>query len=375
VSVKVHFNRLLRITVERAFRSSLFPGIRTALKSMLLEGTIPITSVAKNRSFGVFKDSKGNIFPLIEGIRDAVKPGWQGVTRSLPREIPDPSKLKPVVRQAGETVRRMLSFLKLSGFEIKDKNVLEIGCSDGSKTFALLAGGSRKVIGSDISTYYLSASGNNAPAAPDIRDQQEYLDKLRKSVAKATFGDGFMPKGTERAEFVEDDISASSLPSDSFDLVCSWEVLEHVTAPQKLFSQLYRILKPGGIAFHEYNPFYSINGGHSHCTLDFLWGHVMLDEENFARYVREFRPNEAEGALNIFLHGLNRMTISDIRKYSHQSGLIVSSLIPWYEKSHLTLLAPEQFRIARRMYPSLTLEDLISPYVWVVLMKSPINNA
>jgi SAM-dependent methyltransferase len=226
-----------------------------------------------------------------------------------------------------------------------------------------------------MSTYYLSASGNIVPKVFDIQSQQEYLDKLRTSVAKATFGDKLMPKAMERAEFIEDDISVSSLPSNFFDLVCSWEVLEHVMAPQKLFPQLYRILKPGGIAFHEYNPFYSINGGHSHCTLDFLWGHVMLDEENFARYVREFRPKEAEGALNIFLHGLNRMTISDIRKYSHEGGLSVSSLIPWCEKLHLDLLTPEQFTIAKGTYSSLTLEDLISPYVWVVLVKPPINNA
>ena len=61
---------------------------------------------------------------------------------------------------------------------------------------------------------------------------------------------------------------------------------------------MYRILKPGGFAFHQYNPFFSYNGGHSLCTLDFC--HVRLSAKDFERYLKQFRKEEYEMAMNFY---------------------------------------------------------------------------
>lgn len=372
---KVLLNRFLRRAVASAYGWNFLSGIKPVLKSVLLEGTMPLSIVSQNKSFGIFKDSSGNTFQLIEGLRDAVKPGWEWVCKQRGKDIPSTSGLQTIVQNAEKTVSKMFSFLAMYDFHIKDKIVLEIGCYDGSKTMALAHAGSSRVIGSDISEYYQAAEAHTGSQAIMLKEQSEHLSQLRVAVFKASCKGQSLQKAMEKIEFVEDNITKSSLSSECFDLVCSWEVLEHVTSPEKLFAQLYRLLKPGGITFHEFNPFFAINGGHSHCTLDFFWGHVLLNEHDFERYVKELRPHESTSALTIFRNSLNRMTLHDLKKYSEENGFEILSLIPWPEKSHLELLTDRTFRIAKELYPTLTAEDLISPFVWVALRKPVIQHA
>jgi SAM-dependent methyltransferase len=153
------------------------------------------------------------------------------------------------------------------------------------------------------------------------------------------------------------------------EAVMSWEVLEHLTRPEDAFRQIARILKPGSFAFHEYNPFFSMNGGHSLCTLDFLWGHARLQAADFEKYLEEIRPSEKSVALSFYRNNLNRMTLSELEHYVQQSGLSLLSLLPQWMKNHLTLVRSESLSQCNRVYPSAELIDLISPTVWVLLRK------
>ena len=50
-------------------------------------------------------------------------------------------------------------------------------------------------------------------------------------------------------QFVFEDFTKSTLPDDSFDLVVSIEVIEHVVADVDFVRHLARVLKPGGLAY------------------------------------------------------------------------------------------------------------------------------
>ncbi len=54
-----------------------------------------------------------------------------------------------------------------------------------------------------------------------------------------------------------DDISKSFLPDNSFDIITSWETLEHIVDIDSALANIKRILRSGGIAIHQYNPFFS----------------------------------------------------------------------------------------------------------------------
>ena len=52
--------------------------------------------------------------------------------------------------------------------------------------------------------------------------------------------------GFKNIEFIQGDIEEMPLPDNSFDVVISNCVLNLVTDKQKVFSEIYRVLKPGG---------------------------------------------------------------------------------------------------------------------------------
>ena len=132
---------------------------------------------------------------------------------------------------------------------------------------------------------------------------------------------------------------------------------------------MHRILKPNGIIFHQYNPFFSLNGGHSLCTLDFLWGHCRLNENDFHRYIHEFRENEYQLASSFYLNSLNRLTISDLEKASKKNGLEILALVPFVKKAHLSVYQNNFYQQIRQHYPAVKQIDLISPVVWVLQRK------
>src|SRR4029079_979735 len=135
----------------------------------------------------------------------------------------------------------------------------------------------------------------------DVDSQQTALAALRERARSAA------GTGTGDVTFIEDDITTSALEAASFDVIVSFEVLEHAARPAATFAAIHRLLKPGGVGYHDYNPFFSLIGGHSLCTLDFAWGHARLDHDDFERYLREVRPDAVAQTLRFYDESLNRM--------------------------------------------------------------------
>ena len=94
-----------------------------------------------------------------------------------------------------------------------DRVVLDVGCNIGYGT-ALVGRESRETIGVDVSPKSVEAA-NEQNAAANIRYQ--VIDGLRLPFGNATF-----------------------------DLVVSFQVIEHIFAPDSYLSEIRRVLKPGG---------------------------------------------------------------------------------------------------------------------------------
>lgn len=65
-----------------------------------------------------------------------------------------------------------------------------------------------------------------------------------------------------------------------FNLIFSNAVLEHVKNPHEIFSEMYRVLAPGGYAFHHWNPYSSLEMGGHDVGLPFFypWAHLRLSK-------------------------------------------------------------------------------------------------
>lgn len=113
---------------------------------------------------------------------------------------------------------RKIPFDALIDFDsLKDKDVLEIGCGNGSHA-QLLAQHARSYVGIDLTSYSVKST----------------TQRLR------CFG---VP-GT----ITQMDAEALSFADNSFDLIWSWGVIHHSANTRRIIEQIHRVLRPGGEA-------------------------------------------------------------------------------------------------------------------------------
>ncbi len=313
---------------------------------------------------GSFKDSFGTNHNLLGGLRSKIKPAWQSILNPVNNNrISTKAELKTNIIEAKRHIKNLKRTLDSFDSKLEGKSILEIGCYNGIKTYLLALENCLSITGSDVSFYYEKQTSD--VKEPEVNN---HLDQLRQA-ALNLFQLNEKYTIHQKIKFVEDDISKSSLPDNSFDIIVSWETLEHIIDIDSALENIKRILKPGGIAFHQYNPFFSLNGGHSLCTLDLLWGHCRLNEQDVLRYFKELRPAEYQLASSFYLDSLNRLTLNGLKAASVKAGLEILTLIPFVKKAHLSVYKDNFYKETKRNYPDAEPTDLISPVVWVVHRK------
>lgn len=269
-----------------------------------------------------------------------------------------------------ERIYKTKCLLKNMGIEFDKGTALEFGCYDGKDTYGLLAHGFSKVVGSDIINYTVLQKHGSNHSQNEVITAETQMTKVRNMLKMAFLDAGYISEtSAENINFIEEDIADSQLEESSFQWIFSWETLEHVINPEKMINNIARLLSPGGIFYSIYNPFFCLTGGHSLCTLDFLWGHARLSRKDFLRYLDEFRPDEKDLAMNFFISCLNRMSLADLRQYITQAGLEEVLLLPIPNEGHLAIVPEEALLQVQRYYPTVTLADLISPSVHIVARK------
>jgi SAM-dependent methyltransferase len=82
-------------------------------------------------------------------------------------------------------------------------------------------------------------------------------DKIKQECKRYTGSQFFsdVPRGQSKDGQRSEDLEALTFPDESFDLVITQDVFEHVLRPAKAFAEIARTLKPGGA--HVYTvPYY-----------------------------------------------------------------------------------------------------------------------
>jgi ubiquinone/menaquinone biosynthesis C-methylase UbiE len=105
------------------------------------------------------------------------------------------------------------------------------------------------------------------------------------------------------------DATSLKFPDGSFDLLFSRSVLEHIHPLEKLFDEIGRVMRPGGIVYHEIDPFFWLRGCHKRGLVDIPWAHARLTPGEYHRYVAKTEgPRAAEKRLERLMT-LNRLTL------------------------------------------------------------------
>lgn len=180
---------------------------------------------------------------------------------------------------------------------LANRIVLDLGSGFGGRTiYYARAGKSKLCFGLDIDTR-------------GVEESKKYADFIKQDNVFFAMGKG------ENLPFA----------SDLFDFVLSFDVLEHVNDVEKVFSDVYRVLKPGGRFCSVFPPYYSATGSHVKRT-KFPWLNVFFSTEK----IYEVLTKEYGDKYELWCHkgkvlrkGLNGTTLKEYLEYASNSQFIV----------------------------------------------------
>jgi SAM-dependent methyltransferase len=204
---------------------------------------------------------------------------------------------------------------RLTPEDLRGQDLLDLGCGYGGRT-----------------VYYAQRCGASAVEGVEITSAVvERCERLAAALGadNARFRVGF----AERLPF----------DSDRFDGVLSYDVLEHVQDPAAAFTEVARVLRPGGMAWLAFPSYLGARSSH----LDYITRlpalHRVFDPDTLVRVVNEFlerqpsrygvqpQPPPAVGVLgHRTLPTVNGMTRHEALALSDRAGLILrhEELVP-----------------------------------------------
>lgn len=221
------------------------------------------------------------------------------------------------------------SLLSAMGRKISEANILILGCGYNYPDVVLWSTVAKRVIGIDVlgafwkdgfgARYRSLLKGGRgivrsfANAVVDRLTYLRYFDKLRKlSHLK-------LDEHNQNLETYD----GRNLPylDESFDVVCSNAVLEHVKPNNiaKLSNEISRVTRPAGISYHLWHNYYSFSGAHvpDEIALAHPWGHLLGDPQvnnwlNFSgTYLNQMLP---EDIVNFLSHGFRCLAVHFVDK-------------------------------------------------------------
>lgn len=132
-------------------------------------------------------------------------------------------------------------FRRFTAFE--GKTVLDLGCNRGYLLDAFLRAEKFVAVGADISEKDLAEGRRN------------YGDRIR---------------------FVRSTPAAVPLPDANVDVAYTIDTVEHLSEAREMFSDIHRVLKPGGLFLVHFNPWLNPYGSHLEDIIPFPWPHVLF---------------------------------------------------------------------------------------------------
>ena len=176
-----------------------------------------------------------------------------------------------------------------------DLRYLDMGCGSGELTLGLAQMGVKHIVGVDYLPRFVELARRNARRA-----------SLHSEI-----------------DFVCADLHEWN-PATKFDVIISFDALEHISDPGAFLANMGRFLAPGGRAAISFGPlFHSPFGDHMRefFRVQIPWRGALFSERAMMRVRREFyRPTDPATRYSEIAGGLNLMRYSDFLRHAHSGG-------------------------------------------------------
>jgi SAM-dependent methyltransferase len=329
-------------------------GPLAALDELNKEGLLS----AKTQKFLVHARGYRTLTESIATIREELAPYLRShADRFISTEIPDigrrllrpsPHSVQAKIHQYAQSHRSMFNLLKeyTEKPPISGEGVLEIGYTSGGESIVAYETLGFSALGLD-NFYY------NTIQAPQ---RHRIVSEISKSKAKFLVGDI---------------TQVTPIENDSVALVYSQSVIEHIENIDAAFLEMFRILRPGGVIYHRFDPYFHILGAHSAGTLDSPWAHMLLSESEIDRYIRELRPHEADITIPWIRSALHREhTQISVQKAILAAGFQLRFLSASPMNSErMSFMTPDMALECLQRNENVSMSDLFSSAVTIIAEK------
>jgi ubiquinone/menaquinone biosynthesis C-methylase UbiE len=186
--------------------------------------------------------------------------------------------------------------------EIRNKDILEIGCGHGGISTFMCVNGARSVVGIDLNTFHL-----------DIANEF-------KSRTEQRLGNIKLP-----LKFEEMNAYNMTFEPESFDLVFADNVFEHFMEPEKVLEQSYNVLRKGGrLVVPTFSSIWSKYALHLKHGLKMPWANLFFSEQTICNVMVKLAVDRPE--LKDAYPGVTESPkkVRDLRKYKDLNDITYS---------------------------------------------------
>jgi len=108
---------------------------------------------------------------------------------------------------------------------------------------------------------------------------------------------------------------------ETFDIFYC-KAIEHIQNWEGVFDSIRKASNPESVIYFKHRSFYSYLGPHRYSSIEIPWGHLLLSDDEYVRYVKAFHPNTADKILDFYYKGLTypRKTVSDMVQIASSRG-------------------------------------------------------
>ena len=305
---------------------------------------------------GVFTKDDGRTVQIVPGTRQRVISARASFS---PRDDWGDTEYAAAAAKKLRRTDRLLSDFTRFGGRIEGAHVLDVACGDGINALLLALQPVESVTGIDL----------ELPLVEDVERGQR-TRRLAGAVLEHAGRKGELDQVLEQLPltFVKMDATNMDFPASSFDLLTSRSAIEHIMPVEKAFSEMARVVRPGGLVHLSTDPYFSPRGCHKTGVVDIPWAHARLSRGEYSRFVSQSEGEAFAKRRDKRLETLNPYTI---RQWRDKIETEPFEVLEWREE--ISSVAQELLRehpeVVETVFPGVEQQDLVNERLQIWLRR------
>ena len=308
-----------------------------------------------------------------------------------PKKKPNDKDIKRYLSSKALQLHQFLDIAKSLNISFKNKKLLDIGSGNCLITKMLLKFTNlSQAIGTDPFDMDEHLLIPNSKKSDEIILEKFLLKKkkflkfenYKSHLAETAENYSFAPsdyqlkkfKNKKNFRFKKLDANELELLNQKFDIVYC-KALEHIPNWKNVFKQISKVTKRNSVLYFKHRSFFSYLGPHRYATSGIPWGHLLLNDANYKRYINTFHRNRSQEMKNFFFNGLAypRYTVSQLIEIASKNGFVMKcekvETPSYLNKLHVLTRKKNFWNNIKKNYPTVSSEELFSSVYHIVFQK------